>query len=438
MSGKDFEIVTLNNHNQEHLAIEARPALRQLGAKALDFDGFIPLQNVESPYHELRRDLESHVIGQPEAIEAIIGALEMAKVRIEGDPTPMANFIFQGPTGVGKTEIGRALARFLSDDGTAGNLIKIDCSSFSGTFGATSLTGSPKGYVGYNDEPLLTKEKVEKPGTVIIFDEGEKGNKSLHDTMLQIMDDGRLVLANGEEINFRDAIIIITTNAGAIEMNKNSIGFDTDGSGSRKKDVDSIGRSSLKRYFRPEFLGRIDEIIVFNELSHEDLKKVVDSKLNLINDSLRKEFGILVSLSDHAKDHIIESANSHKDMGARHLEKTLHQKVLRVVGRHVGNSSIVEGTSVRVFHTSEAPTNYNGDSEGELIFTGRADPGIYKAPPTMATLALAAGKVYEGAANGSVGPDGAGHDNINMTTYDMLRKAYDFDKDYDPSKPINS
>ncbi|HET6622523.1 MAG TPA: AAA family ATPase, partial [Candidatus Saccharimonadales bacterium] len=233
---------------------------RRMAKSAIE--GFTLLEAVESPWAEVRTQLEDRIIGQPAAIDAIIEALEGGDVRMPSDKRPVANFAFLGPTGVGKTETAKSLAEFID---LSRKFVNIDCSNFSHGHEVANLIGAPAGYVGYDQEPLLSKEKVEGDGTVILFDEIEKGSESLYNLMLQIMENGELQMRNGDITSFRGAIIIMTSNLGAKDMadqlSPTRLGFTSLDQQPDTNHLEEVARKKFSEHFRAEFINRLTAMV---------------------------------------------------------------------------------------------------------------------------------------------------------------------------------
>lgn len=371
--------------SSESTASEGAPRQRakhRIGKHALMFEGFTPMQAVESRYSSLRHELESKIIDQPFAIDAIIDALERSEIRLPNDKQPIANLAFLGPTGVGKSETAKVLSQQLGKG--LGNLIKIDCSNFSHGHEVAALTGSPPGYIGHDKVPVLSKNVVEQPGTVILFDEIEKGSPALYNLMLQIMGDGELKLNTGAVTSFKNTVIVLTSNLGAKEMkeqlSKMPFGLGEQKTEPSKDRLEHTARSSFEKFFKPEFVNRLNKMVVFHPLGREGLGQVLDVKLSELNNEYEKQLGARVTLSDATKNYLIEAALKEPHMGARPLIRALQDNIQTIFGRYVGGGYINEGTHIRVFHISEAPTNYVG--KDELIFTFKKDVTIKKEATT--------------------------------------------------------
>lgn len=378
---------------------------RRLGERAL-FDGFMILDTARSPYEDIMETMRSRIIEQSSAIDAIIEALDRSEVRLPGDKRPIANFAFLGPTGVGKSETAKLLSELMSEDGEA-NLIKIDCSGYSQGHEVTSLTGSPPSYVGRDQEPILSKENVEKPGTVVLFDEIEKGSPRLYNLMLQIMGDGELRLNNGDTSNFRETIIILTSNLGAKEtsalLTGNPIGFGERNHNIDRENLDSIAKKSFSEFFSPEFTNRLNKLVVFHPLSEEALGRVLDVKIEEANREYEQEFGVRISLSEATRNHIVGIAAQEPHLGARPLVRALEDNVQSAFGRHLGMAQIPEGTHVRVFHKSELSEEHPISDEQHLVFALKRDESLRKPSEIRKQIAIPTpSMLYQTSSDGTI------------------------------------
>lgn len=344
---------------------------KELGNVALD--GFTLMEQSQSQMGEIRQELEAQVIGQDAAVDAIIDALDRQWVRLPEDHRPVATLAFLGPTGVGKSEMAKALAGAMADGCV--NLIKVDCSSYSQGHEITALTGAPPSYVGRGQKPIFNQDTVERPGTVVLFDEIEKGSDKLYNLMLQIMGDGRLQLNNGDISSFRDAVVIVTSNLGAKEMasqlSSASLGFSTTSKDTSWGGVETAALRSFREYFRPEFVNRLDKMVVFHSLDAEMLDQVLSVKLNQLNTSYRDYFGAWIDLSEGTRKRLIEKALKEPENGARPLVRALEEDIQTTFGRYVVAGQLPNGTHVRVFHADEVP-GYSGDDS--FVFASRPDP----------------------------------------------------------------
>jgi len=278
---------------------------------------------------EMENELEKAIVGQEEAVQAIAKAVRRARAGLKDPRRPIGSFVFLGPTGVGKTELTKALARFLF--GSEEALIQLDMSEFMERHSVSRLVGAPPGYVGYEESGQLTEALRRRPYSIVVFDEVEKAHPEAHNMLLQIMEEGHLSDARGRKVDFRNAIIVMTTNVGA-EMIKRqtSLGF------SLKRDEVVEERlayedmrkklmEALRRVFRPEFINRLDGVIVFRSLSKDDIKKIVELELEKVSKRLVDH---LVTLqSDPAALELLAELGYDPEMGARPLRRVIQQKV---------------------------------------------------------------------------------------------------------------
>ena len=268
------------------------------------------LLNLESRIHE-------RVIGQNEAVEAVSRAIRRGRADITTRKRPVS-FIFAGPTGVGKTKLVKTIAEVMFDNEES--LIRIDMSEYMEKHSVSKLIGSPPGYVGYDDAGQLTEKVRRKPYSVILLDEIEKAHPEVFNLFLQILDDGRVADSHGKIVNFENTIIIMTTNAGS-EFKSAAAGFNSNDEVKLDDNVDK----SLKQFFKPEFLNRIDEIVTFKPLTKENLRQIIDLLLKDIHAKLAEKDAKLV-VTDEAKELILEKGYD-KRYGARPLKRAI-QKLL--------------------------------------------------------------------------------------------------------------
>lgn len=340
------------------------------------------LGEAEKQYEDIRERLENRVIGQSAAIDAVMEALEASAGRMPNKNMPIASFAFLGPTGVGKTELSRALADALGEG--EGNLVKIDCSQFQHGHEVSTLLGSPPSYVGGEIQPRFAKSVIEKPATVVLFDEVEKGHADLHDIMLQIMEDGKIRLNNNSQVNFRNTIVIMTSNLGAHEMHKkvsgNALGFRADtGEGQPQQDeIEGVALARFAKGFKPEFVGRISKQVVFHPFDAEGMGQVLDSKVRQVSDLYSAEHGVCLSLSDIVRERLVSHGMEHSSYGARPLERKLHSTIFSELGRYVESDQVSDGTHVRVFHKDEIG---GGAGENEFVYASKHEPSLVKPAP---------------------------------------------------------
>jgi ATP-dependent Clp protease ATP-binding subunit ClpB len=284
-------------------------------------------------------ELRKRVVGQDEAVSAVANALRRSRAGLTDPQRPIASFLFLGPTGVGKTELARALAEFMFNDEKA--MIRLDMSEFMEPHSVAKLIGSPPGYVGYEEGGQLTEAVKHRPYSLILFDELEKAHPDVFNILLQILDDGRLTDSKGSTVDFRNTIIIMTSNIGSHLFRKiGSIGF-VDDENKENEDIRSKIMSLLKDYFRPEFLNRIDEIIIFKPLSKEDIMKIVDIQLDRVKKQL-EEKGLEVEFSSQIKEVLVEKGFD-EVYGARPLKRAIQKYVLDPLSEYLISKRIKEG-----------------------------------------------------------------------------------------------
>jgi ATP-dependent Clp protease ATP-binding subunit ClpC len=292
-------------------------------------------------------ELHKRVIGQHPAIEVISKAIRRSRAGLKDPKRPTGSFIFLGPSGVGKTELARTLAEFLFGD--EDTMIRIDMSEYMEKHAVSRLVGSPPGYIGYDEGGQLTEAVRRKPYSVLLLDEIEKAHPDVFNILLQILEDGRLTDAQGRTVDFRHTIVIMTSNIGASEIAKNfQIGFSTsdDETGITYEDMKNRIMGELKRVFRPEFINRIDEVIVFHKLSKVEIKEIVDLLLRRIRTSMA-ERELQLELSEDAKDLLVEKGWD-PAMGARPLRRAIQRYIEDPLADFVLRAQVPEGSTVLV------------------------------------------------------------------------------------------
>lgn len=278
---------------------------------------------------DMEDEIHKYIVGQDEAIEAISKAVRRARAGMKDPRRPIGSFIFLGPTGVGKTELTKALARFLF--GSEDALIQLDMSEFMERHNVARLIGSPPGYVGYEDAGQLTEAVRRRPYSIVVFDEIEKAHPEAFNILLQIMEEGHLSDAKGLKVDFRNAIIIMTSNVGAETIKKGpnlGFSFQRDMSVEEEEaygDMHKVLIDQLKRTFRPEFINRVDSIIVFRQLNQQDIRKIVDIIIEEVNERL-VEHELSLAASDAAKDWLMENGYD-REFGARPLRRLIQSSV---------------------------------------------------------------------------------------------------------------
>jgi ATP-dependent Clp protease ATP-binding subunit ClpB len=280
--------------------------------------------------------LHLRVVGQDEAITATSNAIRRARAGLQDPNRPLGSFIFLGPTGVGKTELARALAEFLFDDEQA--MVRIDMSEYMEKHTVSRLIGAPPGYIGYEEGGQLTEAVRRKPYTVVLLDEVEKAHKDVFNVLLQIMDDGRLTDGHGRTVDFKNTVLIMTSNLGSQHM--------VDLGPDQEALISERVMDALKAQFRPEFLNRVDEVIIFHQLSREDIKQIVDLQFAGLKKRLAERH-IDVELSDNAKELLVKEGYD-PAYGARPLKRAIQRIVLDPLARKVLEGEFRDGDTVLV------------------------------------------------------------------------------------------
>ncbi|BDW93600.1 ATP-dependent Clp protease ClpC [Flagellimonas marinaquae] len=294
---------------------------------------------------ELPNLIKGFVIGQDEAVTKVARAIQRNRAGLKDPNKPIGSFIFLGQTGVGKTQLAKILAKELFDSEDA--LIRIDMSEYMEKFAISRLVGAPPGYVGYEEGGQLTEKVRRKPYSVVLLDEVEKAHPDVFNMLLQVLDDGFLTDSLGRKIDFRNTIIIMTSNIGARQLKDfgQGVGF---GTAAKKAQADSHQKSvienALKKAFAPEFLNRIDDVVVFNALEREDIHKIIDIELNKLYKRI-KEIGYDLNLSEKAKDYIANKGFD-KQYGARPLKRAIQKYIEDALAEEIVNSKLEEGDSI--------------------------------------------------------------------------------------------
>ena len=295
----------------------------------------------------MEEELHKRVIGQHAAVEVISKAIRRSRAGLKDPKRPTGSFIFLGPSGVGKTELARTLAEFLFGDEET--MIRIDMSEYMEKHAVSRLVGSPPGYIGYDEGGQLTEAVRRKPYSVLLLDEIEKAHPDVFNILLQILDDGRLTDAQGRTVDFRHTIVIMTSNIGAAEIARNfQIGFSTieDETGVSYDEMKSRIMGELKRVFRPEFINRIDDVIVFHKLAKSEIKEIVDLLLRRIRESMA-ERELQLELAENAKDMLVEKGWD-PAMGARPLKRAIQRYIEDPLADFVLRSQVPEGSTVLI------------------------------------------------------------------------------------------
>jgi ATP-dependent Clp protease ATP-binding subunit ClpB len=304
----------------------------------------------------MEEELKKRVIGQDAAVEAVANAVRRSRAGL-GDPNrPIGSFLFLGPTGVGKTELARALAEFLFDDERA--MIRLDMSEYMERHTVARLIGAPPGYVGYEEGGQRTEPVRRRPYSVLLFDEVEKAHADVWNVLLQVLDDGRLTDGQGRTVDFKNTVIILTSNIGSahIQAVDERPGLDEV---TRRELVRRAVMDEVRRIFRPEFLNRLDEIVVFNRLEQAQIRHIVDIQLRRFSGRLERR-GLTLEVTDRAKDFLAE-VGWDPQYGARPLKRAIQRHLEDALARQVLAGAFPAGTRIVV---DRGPT-------GELTFTPR-------------------------------------------------------------------
>ena len=311
----------------------------------------IPVNRIAS--HEMKKlssmsnNISTKIIGQEKAIESVVKAIRRNRVGLKDPNKPIGSFIFLGPTGVGKTQLAKALSEEMFD--SQESLIRIDMSEYMEKFAVSRLVGAPPGYIGYEEGGQLTEKVRRKPYSVVLLDEIEKAHPDVFHLLLQALDDGIMTDSLGRKINFKNTIIIMTSNIGARQLSEfgNGIGFNTN---AKEKDSENYSKGviqkALKRSFAPEFLNRIDDVILFNNLQKKDINKIIDIEMNSVLERIDK-LGYSVKISNDAKDFIAEKGFDSK-FGARPLKRAIQKYFEDPLSEEIINTKVSEGDTIKI------------------------------------------------------------------------------------------
>lgn len=296
--------------------------------------------------------LKGKVIGQDPALLKVVKAIQRNRAGLKDPNKPIGSFIFLGPTGVGKTQLAKILARHLFDNDDA--LIRIDMSEYMEKFATTRLIGAPPGYVGYEEGGQLTEKVRRRPYSVVLLDEIEKAHPDVFNMLLQVLDDGQLTDSLGRKIDFKNTIIIMTSNIGARQLKDfgTGVGFGTQARKENEDDASkSVIESALKKAFAPEFLNRIDDVIMFNSLQKEDIHKIIDIELANLFGRVNG-LGFIIKITDTAKDYIVEKGYD-SNYGARPLKRAIQKYLEDPMAEEIIKSSLTEGDEIEVDYNKE-------------------------------------------------------------------------------------
>jgi len=314
----------------------------------------IPVSRIEEKESErllrMEDEIKRRIVGQDQAISAIAKAIRRSRAGVKDPRRPIGSFIFLGPTGVGKTELARCLARFLFDDEAA--LVRLDMSEYMEKFNVSRLVGAPPGYVGYEEGGQLTEKVRRRPYSVVLFDEIEKAHPDVFNILLQILEDGLLTDSFGRKVNFKNTVIIMTSNIGTAQIRKSAgLGFKLDEGQINYERMKEKLLEEVKKVFNPEFLNRVDEIIVFNPLSKEDMEKIVDIQLKDIEERL-KEKKLRISIDQAGKELLVEEGFD-PEYGARPIKRAIRRLIEDPLSEEILKGKFKSGSVVKITRTGD-------------------------------------------------------------------------------------
>jgi len=292
----------------------------------------------------LEKTLAERVKGQDEAIEKVSKAIRRSRIGIRDPRRPIGSFLFLGPTGVGKTELSKALAEALFDD--ENKIIRLDMSEFMEAHSVSKLIGSPPGYVGFDDGGQLTEQVRRKPYSVVLFDEVEKAHPEVFNMLLQILDDGRLTDSHGKVVSFKNTIVILTSNIGSDKLNKSNVSLGFGDANSNLEDKSAVMLTELKKYFKPELINRIDNIVIFNKLSEKVLKDIAKKMLTDLNKNL-KQSGVELKFTTSTLNYLVKNGTN-DDFGARPMRRLITGKIEDELADRMLKGEIKKGDNVVV------------------------------------------------------------------------------------------
>ena len=305
------------------------------------------VKSEKSKLSKLKKLIQSKLIGQDDAVEKVVRAIQRNRAGLKAPDKPIGSFIFLGQTGVGKTQLAKILASEIFD--SEENLVRVDMSEYMEKFAISRLIGSPPGYVGYEEGGQLTEKIRTRPYSVILLDEVEKAHPDIFNMLLQVLDDGFLTDSLGRKINFQNTIIIMTSNIGARQVKDfgNGLGFETSSQKAQSREIEKgVIEKELKKTFSPEFLNRVDDIVIFNNLEKKHIRKIVDIELLKLIDRINK-LGYSIEISGPARDYITEKGYDSK-YGARPLNRAIQKYIEDLVAENIVNNSIVEGNKILI------------------------------------------------------------------------------------------
>jgi ATP-dependent Clp protease ATP-binding subunit ClpC len=304
-------------------------------------------------------ELKKRIVGQDMAIQVLSKAIRRSRSGLKNPNRPIGSFLFLGPTGVGKTELAKILASFLFQDNDA--LVFIDMSEYMEKFNVSRLIGAPPGYVGFNEGGHLSEKVRRKPYSVILLDEVEKAHPDVFNILLQILDEGTLTDSNGRRVDFRNTIIIMTSNLGTRDINKaGGLGFQQEGTKVDYAKMEATVKEEVKKLFNPEFLNRLDEALVFRQLDQSDISRIIDLQLKEINDRMT-ERGIRISLTQSARELLSEKGYD-PVYNARFMNQTIQRMLEDPLAEELLKGKFHDGDEIRVGKKGESLTFYKAET----------------------------------------------------------------------------
>jgi ATP-dependent Clp protease ATP-binding subunit ClpC len=325
----------------------------------------IPLQRVAQSESgklvTMADELHGKVIGQPEAVQKVVRAIQRNRAGLKDPNKPIGSFFFLGPTGVGKTQLAKELAKYLFD--TEDSLIRIDMSEYMEKFSISRLVGAPPGYVGYEEGGQLTEKVRRKPYSIILLDEIEKAHPDVFNLLLQVLDDGHMTDGLGRKVDFKNTILIMTSNIGARQLQDfgTGVGFGTKAKAEQEEDVQKgVVQNALRKAFSPEFLNRIDDMILFKSLKREDIHLIIDLELKKLYGRINN-LGYEIEMTELAKDFIVDKGYDEK-FGARPLKRAIQKYIEDPLAEEIIKSNLQEGDKINI-HLEEGATELKIDIE---------------------------------------------------------------------------
>ncbi len=374
-------------------AIVDEELIAEVLAKATGIPVFKLTEEESSRLLRMEDELHKRIIGQDDAIKSVSRAIRRTRAGLKDPKRPSGSFIFAGPTGVGKTELAKALAEFLFGDESA--LISLDMSEFSEKHTVSRLFGSPPGYVGYEEGGQLTEKVRRRPFSIVLFDEVEKAHADIFNSLLQILEDGRLTDSQGREVDFKNTIIIMTTNLGTRDINRGTpMGFQADNDTATSYDrMKQKVNEELKQHFRPEFLNRVDDTIVFPQLQKDEIVKIVDLFLTRLDTRLADQ-GMSITVSDDAKNALADRGFD-PVLGARPLRRTIQQDIEDPLSEKILFNELHSGQRVYVDVEGEGPLatfTFRGEMDDRVLTRSKDEEDNTGAIPEAGLANEEAGK----------------------------------------------